>query len=275
MPRQKIPKSVRAAGKRAAQYSERLKILRKFTGEFDAKRFEKIYLSKPQSARGKREKKAALQKVARTFARLKPFVHRPHKIVRPTSPRNLASLRKFVGMTNVKKLRAVPVPTDRAKTLRVTFDKKGRVEIREGKSRWKTFLFPHKPKDSDDIIEMTEAMVPKMPRGIYTLMTRHHFLIPTTADRDQLVETLRRFAFQYRESPEFLSMLYGFKWVSGSYERALEFQKYMRTERGRQKLERKRLKSESAARVIAEMNRKLKSGKLPRQSARARKTGRR
>lgn len=282
MSKKKASPAAKRLGKRAAKYSEKLKTLRKFTSEFDAKKFDRVYKSAPRTEKSRRERKAILQKVSRTFSRVRPFAHRPHKLVRPTSKENFESLREFVGLPKFKKLKAIPVPTDRGGKLKVTFDKKHRVKLREGNAQWKVFLFPHKPRNHykggklvttavEDIEEMTAALVKTMPPGMYVLMSRHHFLVPTVTDREGLLATVRGFMNQYKGSPEFLKLLYGFKWISGSYERAQEFQTYMKTERGRMKLERRRVSLEKKARVIAEMDRAFKRGKISR---RAKITGR-
>jgi hypothetical protein len=283
--RRRPTKRARAVGKRASVFLTRLAALRKFTSEFDSSRFEKSFTAKPKSAKGKAAKKRDLEKVRRTFARLRPFIHRPHKVVSPRSSRNRDSLREYVGMARLKGLRAIPVPTDRKDKLRVSFDRKGRVKLRDGVAKHKVFLFPHKPRMIrrgrkvvgtlvDDILAMTQEMLKTMPRGQYVLHTAHHYLMPTMEDRDELPGMIRRFANQYKD-PEFLKMLRGFKWISGSYEKAQQIQEFMKTERGKLKWERKRTKAENAARVIAAMDRQIKSGKLPKLSKRARMTGRR
>lgn len=278
-------KAARVLGKRAAKFTEKLSTLRKFSAGFDSPKFEKLYDSKPRTAKAKAAKKAALQKITRAHRRLQPYIHRPHKLVRVRSTRNLETLKSFVGMERFKGLRAVPVPTDRAGKLKVTFDRKGRVTLKDGGSKQKVFLFPRVPRNhyrngkivftiTDDIIAMTEAMVKKMPPGQYVLHTRHNFLMPTMDDRNELASMVRGFANRYRD-PEFLKMLRGFKWISGSYEVAQKAKEFMATERGRLKAERARMRSEAAARTIARMDRALKSGKLPKLSKRARATGRR
>lgn len=265
----------------AAQYRMRLKSLRTMLDGFDAKKFDVAYSSKPRTSRGKAEKAKLLAKVARTFKRARPFLHRPHKFVRVSKREHVASLKKYVGLGNFKGLRAIPVPTDSPKTFYVTFDKDGNVEERDKRSMrqpkkrrtyHRTYLLPHKPRDTDDLIAMAEALVPRLPQGMYLIATRHHFLIPTATDRDGLVRTLREFAYAYRNSLEFLLLIYGFRWIAGSYERAVQVQEFLKTERGRQKAERKRLQAEAKARVIAEMDRQFKRGRL---SKRARATGRR
>lgn len=279
MSKKKAPR----VSKRAVSYGARLKTLRKFVSGFDSKSWEKLYASKPRTAKGKRAKALALNRVRRVYQRLRPFASRPAKVVRPRTQRNLNALADFVGMAKLKGLRAIPVPTDRAEKIRVSFDRKGRVKVSEGNAEWKAFLFPHKPRNhyrgkkivktlTDDLEEMTAEMVLQMPPGMYVLMTRHHFLIPDVVDRDQLGETIRRYATRYGSEPQFLSMLYGFKWISGSYERAAEFQLHMKTERGRAKWERKRLRAEAKAKIVRDMDRAIKSGRI---SKRARATGRR
>lgn len=260
MPRKRIP------------YSQKLAALRRLESGFDAKRFDRKPGFYPKTAKARAERKKLGDKVARAFKRIAPFVHRPHKLVRVRNAENLKALKKFVGMSGFKNLRAVPVPTMRAGKLKVSFDKKHRVTLRDGQGKWKFFPFPHAPRDGQDAIDMMEALMETLPGGLYILASRHHFLIPTVADRDSLASELRKFVFAYRASPEFLRLLVGVKWVSGSYERAQEIQRGLRSEREREKSERKRIKNERIARELASMDRAFKAGKI---SARARATGRR
>lgn len=285
MVRKTVSRRARAQGKRAAALSVKLKALRSVSGEFDAKKYTQLVRAKAprKGTKAAKARALALRKVASAHKRIRPYLHRPHKLVKVRSKANLKSLRKYVGMGNFKKLRAVPVPTDRAKSLKVTFDKKRRVKLTDGGHVLRTFLFPHRPRAQkmrgrivrdqvDDLLEMVEKMLPTMPDGTYVLMSRHHFLIPTTEEKPRLLEAIRAFAFRYKAETGFLSTLYGFQLIEGSYERALEFKQDMASERGRMKRERKRIKYEAVARELAAADRALKSGKV---SKRARATGRR
>lgn len=271
--------SKRAArvGKRASAYSYKLAQLRKIVSGFDSKEFDKAYNAKPRTKAGKAKRSRQLAQVRSHFARVRPFVHRSHKVVRVRNKAHLEELRKHVGLTKLKGLRAIPVPTALPKKTRVKFDRKGRVSITTGQREEKLFRFPHMPKTSDDAIAMLEAMLPELPAGFYVLATRHHFLLHATIEREALVGELRAFFYQYRNSPEFLRLLYGVKWLARSAKVANERRKLERTERGRAKLERKRIASEKAARQIAAMDKAFKSARerLPRITKRARATGRR
>jgi hypothetical protein len=272
-------------GKRASAYSYKLATLRKIVSGFDAKSLDAIYTAKPRTKAGKAKRAKALAKVRAHFATIRPFVHRSHKVVRVKNKAHLEELRKHVGITKVKNLRAIPVPSAKPKATRVKFDKKGRVSVTIGKREEKIFRFPHMPKSADDAIAMLEAMLPDLPYGFYVLATRHHFLLHGVIERDQLLGELRAFFHAYRQSPEFLRLLYGVKWLARSAEAASARRKLERTERGRVKLERKRIASEKAARQIAAMDKAFKrlgsmehvKGKrrLPPLSKRARATGRR
>ena len=275
--RTKATKRAVRVGKRASSYSYKLQQLRKVVSGFDSKEFDKAYSAKPRTKAGKAKRAKQLAKVRSHFSRVRPFMHRSHKVVRPKTAAQLEELRKFVGITKVKGLRAIPVPTAKPKSTSVKFDKDGRVRISIGKREEKIFRFPHMPRDSDDAIAMLEAMLPQMPYGFYVLATRHHFLLHGTIERDQLVGELRAFFHQYRQSPEFLRLLYGVKWLARSQETAETRRKLERTERGRQKLERKRINAERAAKQIAAMDKAFKSHRqqLPKLTKRARATGRR
>lgn len=286
--RRKPSPRAKRVGKRASAYSYRLKQLRAVVSGFDSKEFDKAYSAKPRTKAGKAKRARMLANVRAHFARVRPFVHRSHKIVKVRNKAHLEELRKHVGLTKLKGLRAVPVPTAKPSKTRVKFDKKGRVSVTVGKREEKIFRFPHMPKSSDDAIAMIEAMLPDLPFGFYVLATRHHFLLHGVIERDQLVGELRAFFHQYRQSPEFLRLLYGVKWLARSAGAATQRRKLERTERGRAKLERKRIASEKAARQIAAMDRAFKrlgqmqhvsgiGGKRRRAalSKRARATGRR
>jgi len=282
--RQKPTKKAARVGKRASAYSYKLTQLRKVVSGFDSKELDRVYLAKPRTKAGKAKRAKVLAKVRGHFDRIRPFVHRSHKIVRVKNKAHLEELRKHVGLTNLKGLRAIPVPTAKPSKTKVKFDRKGRVTITVGPREEKLFRFPHMPKTSDDAIAMVEQMLPELPAGFYVLATRHHFLLHGIIERDALPGELRAFFYQYRNSPEFLRLLYGVKWLARSQGAAQERRKLERTERGRQKLERKRVASEKAARQIAAMDKAFKrlgsmqyvTGKRrPPLSKRARATGRR
>lgn len=282
--RRKPSPRAKRVGKRASNYSYRLTQLRKIVAGFDSKEFDKAYTAKPRTKAGKARRSAQLAKVRAHFSRIRPYVHRVHKVVRVRNKAHLEELRKHVGLTKIKGLRAVPVPTASPKKTRVKFDRKGRVSVVVGKREEKIFRFPHLPKSSDDAIAMVEAMLPELPAGFYVLATRHHFLLHGIIERDALPGELRAFFYQYRQSPEFLKLLYGVKWLARSQHAAMERRKLERTERGRAKLERKRVASERAARQIAAMDKAFKrlgsmefvrGARRPRISKRARATGRR
>lgn len=286
MPRpKKATKRAARVGKRASNYSYKLKQLRTIVSGFDSKEFDKAYSAKPRTKAGKAKRAKVLAKVRSHFERVRPFVHRSHKVVRVRNKAHLEELRKHVGLTKLKGLRAIPVPSPKPGKTKVKFDKAGRVSITVGKREEKLFRFPHMPRSADDAIEMLEGMLPDMPFGFYVLATRHHFLLHGIIERDALVGELRAFFHQYRASPEFLRLLYGVKWLARSQKPAMERRKLERTERGRNKLERKRVASEKAARQIAAMDKAFKrlgsmefvtgKRKRPRLSERARKTGRR
>jgi len=262
-------------GERAQAYSYKLNKLREIVDRFDAKKFDTAIRSKPRTEAGKKKRAALLRQVSKSFERVKPFVHRVHKVVRPKTGAQLEELRKAVGLNRFEGLRGVPVPGIQPKKIKVTFDKKGRVTIKEGIMSAKLFRFPHMPRDGDDAIEMLEEMIDELPDGYYYLATRHTMLIHRGFDKGQLLEGMRQFVYNYQSSPEFLRLMFGVKWVSGSIARMRKVRQALQSERGRAKLERHRIKNEKAAREIAAMHKKLTGQKLPKLSKRARATGRR
>jgi hypothetical protein len=264
-------------GEHRASYLYKLAKVREIVDRFDAKKYDKILNSRPRSERGKRERKAILQKVSRAFTQIKPFVHRTHKVIRPKTRAQLEELRKVVGVNRFKGLRGIPVPGLRPEKIRVKFDRKGRATIREGLISSKLFRFRRMPRDGNDAIELLEDMMKDLPQGLYLFATRHAFLIHKHYDRDQLLQGMREFVYAYQASPDFLKLLYGVKWITGSDKRMNKVKKEIRTERGRQRLERDRIKQERAAREIAAVHKKLtgQSLKLPKLTKRARATGRR
>lgn len=281
-----VPRHV-IAGERAAKYAERLKTLRGVTSAFDAKKFSNLYKSRPRTDKGKRARLAALKKVATIFARVRPFVHRPHKVVkvRPSrnAARNLDELRKYAGFPSIKGLRGVPIASAKPKSIKVSFDRKGRPVVKAMGRHEKLFRFPHMPRGGDDAIEMVEQMLAdkQLPAGFYIVATRHHFLIGGAAiltDRESLAAEFRRFVYQYGpRNPEFIKLIYGVKWIAGSGEAALRRREQMSTERGRVKAERERVSAEKKAREVRAMHYRFSGERLPlpKLSKRARATGRR
>jgi hypothetical protein len=267
-PRQKL------LGKRAAAYQLKLKTLRSILGGFDAQKFTTLQQSKPKTARGQAARRKAMQKVSRTFERLRPFVHRGYKLVRTGNSRHLDTLRRHAGLTKFKKLRAVPLPTA-AKKVTVRFDKHGRPLIREDGLGQKLFLFPHIPRarfisgangkrrwiDAQaDAVAMLQEMLPRMPEGIYVLMSRHHFLIPTATDRENLEWQTNKLYSDYEGSPEFLGTFYGYRYMTASYEQFLHQKAAMLSERTRRKERRRVALVARAQKEILIMDRQLKSG---------------
>jgi hypothetical protein len=261
-------------GKRAAAYQLKLKTLRSILGGFDAKKFVTLQQSKPKTARGQAARRKAMQKVSRTFERLRPYVHRSFKLVRTANKKHLDTLRRHVGLTKFKRLRAVPLPTA-AKKVTVRFDKQGRPLIREDGLGQKLFLFPHVPrarfvKDSKgrrrwidaqtDANAMLETMLARMPEGIYVLMSRHHFLIPTATDRENLQWQTNKLYSDYEGSPEFLGTFYGYRYMTDSHEQFLHMKAAMMSERTRRREKRRVALAARALKEILAMDRQLKYG---------------
>lgn len=272
--RSKPTPRVRVLSKRAANYQLKLKTLRKILGGFDAKKFDALQSKKPASAKGRAARRRDMQKVAKTFQRLRPYVHRNYKLVAPGKRADFDTLRRHVGLTKFKKLRAIPYPTA-AKKLSVRFDKQGRPLIREDGLSQKLFLFPHVPRarfvrDANgkrrwidaqaDAKAMLADMLPKMPEGYYVLMSRHHFLIPTGTDRDNLEWQTNKLYSDYEASPEFLSTFYGYRYMTDSYEQWLHLKNAMLSERTRRKEKRRVALAARALKEIIAMDKQLKSG---------------
>lgn len=270
-----VSKGVAQSSSRAAAYAAKLAKLREVVDRFDAKKFDKAFASKPRTEKGARERRALLRQVASTYKRVRPFVHRVHKVIAPKNRAHLEELRKAVGFNKFEGLRGVPVPGVKPEKIKVKFDRKGRVTVQEGVMKAKLFRFPHMPHDGDDAIEMLEAMMKELPPGFYFLATRHHMLIHRGFDKGQLLEGLRQFVYNYQGSPEFLRLMFGVKWVSGSLARMRKVREAMQTERGREKLMRERKKNERIAREIAAQHKRITGKRLPPISKRARATGRR
>lgn len=274
MAKRQPSKLAKRVSKRASGYSYKLRELRKVVSGFDSKKLDDLYQSKPRTKAGKAARSKALNKVRSHFSRIRPFVHRSHKVVKVKNKAQLEELRKAVGLTKLKGLRAIPVPTGKPKQTRVKFDRHNRVTITVGKREEKLFRFPHIPFDADDAVAMVEAMLPSLPFGFYLFATRHAFLLTGIVERDQLPGELRALFYQYRSSPAFLKLLYGVKWLARSAETAMTRRKEARSERERAKGERKRVAHEKAARQLATMDKAFKK-RRERISERARKTGRR
>jgi hypothetical protein len=220
--------------KHQTPYAEKLAVLRSILAGFDAKKFDTLPLVKPRTQRARVDRRRALQRVAKTYARVKPFVHRSFKAVTPKNKKNFDELKKYVGIWNFKGLRAIPVPATHPSKTRVTFDKNHRVSISEGSYKSKFFRFPRMPSGVDEAVEMLEAMLPAMPAGHYVIASRHHFLIPTSAEKELLVDELKSFYTVYgAKAPELVRLIFGFKWIAGSADRAHKRLTELKTERGK------------------------------------------
>ena len=253
------PRAQMLAGSRAGNYQNKLKVLRSILSGFDAKKLDSLQRSKPKTEKSRTARRAMLAKISRTYARIKPFVHRGFKAVAPPDKENFAELKKYVGINSFKGLRAIPVPTMRAKHLRVRFDKKHRVTIKDEKHVEKFFRFPHAPRSVDDAVEMLEAMLPSMPWGVYIIATRHHFLIPTAADKGQLINELKSFWTNYGDkAPDFVRLVFGFKWIARAGEVALKRLHELKSERGRAKQARSEARAAKVIAAISAMDRHFK-----------------
>lgn len=266
------------ATRRKAAYRAKVATLRKLVSGFDAATWTKLIDAKPRTAKAKKARAAKLAKVSRTYSKLKPYLQRSHKIVKPRSARQVAALAEYANVPKVKGLRAVPVATAFPKKLKVKIDRTGQVTLTRGK-RYKEVLykFPRRPKAKkvkgkfitagEDAIAMMEALLPSLKPGLYVLQTRSQDLIPITADRDSLLREMRRFVFRYEaNSPGFMEHLIGVKWLAHTAETAMKRQKEILTARSEAQLRRSDAKRERAAREARRL------GKI---SKRARATGRR
>ena len=263
--------------KRSAAYRQKVATLRKLVSGFDAAAWNKLYDSKPRTAKAKAVRKSKMAKVSRTFAKLKPYLQRSHKIVKARGAKKVRAIADYANVPKVKGLRAVPVATDFPKKLRVKVDRAGRVTVSRGKRYTeKVFKFPKRPRThkvkgklitaGEHAIKMLEQMLPTLKPGLYVLQTRTQDLIPITADRDSLLREMRRFVFRYESSaPDFMQHLVGVKWLAHSAESALKRQKEIRSARTEAARQRQDARREAAAREARRL------GKI---SKRARATGR-
>lgn len=266
------------ATRKAAAFRSKVATLRKLVSGFDSAAWSKLYAAKPRTAKTKKKRAAALAKVSRTYAKLKPFLQRSHKIIKVRSKKKLAAIAEYANVPKVKGLRAVPVATAFPKKLRVTVDRKGQVTLTRGK-RYKEVIykFPKRPRTQkvkgkfltagEHAIKMLEEMLPTMKPGLYVLQSRSQDLIPVTADKDSLLRELRRFVFRYESSaPDFMQYLVGFKCLAHTAETAMKRQRELTDARTEAKRRRVLAGREAAAREARRL------GKI---SKRARATGRR
>ena len=265
-----VSRSVFQGGKRQAAYAQRLKVLRDVSNRFDAKKFDKVFASKPKTPAMRAARAKALRAVRSTYKKIRLYLAIPHKIVkvRPgkNAARNLEELRKYSGFVKIKGLRGVPIETYHPKKLRVKFDKDSRPTIgHKGGGSHKFFRFPHMPRSGDELIGFVDQMLKDkiLPPGFYLLATRHRFLIgggSFVTDRGALLDETRAFVEQYevRDDGRLITLIYGLKWIAGSDKRALERKREAEDERLKYKNQRMRIKNEQAARAIAAMNRHFK-----------------
>jgi hypothetical protein len=277
VPRTKRP----AAPRRSVDYRIRLAAVRQLVEGFDAKKWTDLYEKKPRTPATKKARARDLARLRRKYAQLKPFLQRSYKIIRPRKPEHVAAIAEYANVPKVKGLRAVPVATEFPDKFKVRVDRKGQVIATRGK-RYKEVLykFPKRPRAhtvkagrakkfvtaGEDAIAQMQALLPKLKPGIYVLMTRSQVLVPFTADRDSLLQTLREFVFRYeKNAADFMRELVGVKWLAHSAQAAMKRQKEIKA--GRTEAQRRR---QDAKRMMAERTAK----KLGRISKRARATGR-
>lgn len=265
--KKKVSRKARQVGKRSSEYTRRLKLLREITSNFDAKRFAQAYDRKPSKQRTR-----DLRHVSEQYRRLKPWLVRTQKVFSSRSKRNLEELRKVAGFPRIKGLRGVPIETAKPDRTRVTFDKRGRPTIKTAGTQWKIFRFPRLPRDgwhthegkrvfrtaADDATFLMSELQKTLPAGVYVVMTRHHFLLHGSIERDALTSEIKALAEEYnRRAPGFARLIYGVKWIGRGDEAAEKRRRGELSEREARKIERKRIKNEKAAREIARMHKIL------------------
>lgn len=292
MARKKPSRRARALGKHAERYAHELKTVRRVFKDFDAKKFDAAQVAVGRSPKARKEAAKIRAKVRRRFNAIRPYVNRGVKFLAPKKREHFDRLREAVGVKKFSNMRAIPMPTQ-AKRVRVRFDRKGRPIISEDGVRNTYFLFPRVPRArqlpgplgtrrfldaQDDAVEMLRAMLPTMPPGYYVFLTRHNFLIPQSGDRDRLESMVRELYSSYGNSPEFLKLFVGFRYITDSEEEWFRIKQEMSSERARLKGVRRRQRVGRRLKEIIAMDKQLKSGKpLSRGqiSRRARLTGRR
>jgi hypothetical protein len=276
-----------------------LATVRKFVGGFDAKTLDAAYARKPRTENGKKQRRAALAKVARTYKKLQPFLQRSHKRVKPRNPKHVAAIAEYANVPKLKGLRAVPVATEFPKKFKVKVDRKGRVSATRGAGfKEVLYKFPRKPRAhvvggkfitaGEDAIAMAEAMLPTMKPGLYVLMSNLHDIIQFTADRESLLQTLRSFVFAYEKTAaDWMPYLKGFKYLARSYDAARKRLKTIETIRFEARGNRRTVQQKWEAQVKAntEFKRRMRdrkrikaeqsAKKFGKQSRRAKLTGRR
>lgn len=240
------------------QYGARLKTVQRYVDGFDTKAYRDLLKKgEPRSARAKATRRKLRSKVNATWKKLQPFLARPHVRVAVRSKRAEKALRKYSAFPRIEGLKAVTVSTPAPKKTRVRVDRRGRVELSIGKRyREKLYLFPHLPIDPDDMLDMAEEMIPRLPMGYYLIVTAHHDLLPTIAHRNQLLDELRMLVYQYRDESGFLAMVRGFKWLGHTRESAAKYQRDMSAARRNAFIERRN--AQDAVREMVRVRRKKK-----------------
>lgn len=145
-----------------------------------------------------------------------------YKVVRPRSTRGRHAVEQFTGQTEVpdRKAWTVPVRDPKRDTVQlvrkevVVRDARGRrrhvvkeqVEVTEKRGRTlihtRYFRFDETPLTFDDVIAMTRAMLPHMPKGWYVIETSNFGAISVPMRKDLILRELQSRFLVYDHVPE-------------------------------------------------------------------------
>lgn len=208
---------------RLRDYREGVKLLRRLTNDFRAEDGYDLRKIKGFSS-------SKLSRITRLAADARSIVSAPAVRFIPRKRSSVSAVRKHTGQ-RLPKQKVWYVPTPKPDQTKVEI-KRGKLQtarqVRGGKVYDRYFYFPRRPKSFDDVIEMTEEMLPDMPKGFYLLMQSRYGFIGGGSDRDQLLTYLNSWFAVYDKMTgheELGATILGFRWTGSTFAQHSQFRK--------------------------------------------------
>jgi hypothetical protein len=258
---------------------ESVKLLRKFYKGFDAKAG---YSLKPQNIVRLGDRKTdEIRELAR---QLRKEQASNYVIVRPKSKRSKEALYKHTGASVSKKRKAfvVHVPDDKRSTVKVELPKNKKkparvVEVTKrtgAESKRKYFYFAdyedEPPMTIEEIIDITRAMLPDMPKGYYAFVSKDYGYIAAPMFRNLLIRELTSQWLDYdrirpgaKDNRGLAESLVGYALVSTKLEGAEHEYNERQTRRAEYRAAKQREYQVKRARIAKRLNRRQRlTGRL-------------